>query len=285
MRKQIEYVRDFLKSQLNCLPLKTENLFAVRPDRAGTIELIIQIYEIQRPEEAATLIQLGVNHIGSVIVSETEWKDPVLKETLDLIERSDASSSLIPLFTSEASIYRAIDYYRPDIIHFCETLGGRVTVSERCKALVQMQQNVKQRFPEVKIMRSIPIAGPGMADSVSTLELAGIFEPVSDYFLTDTLMTKGSGSLDLQPVEGYIGITGKVCDWDVAADLVKASSIPVILAGGMSPENVFDGIMHVKPAGVDSCTLTNVADKAGPVRFKKDLEKIKRFVREVKRTE
>ena len=36
-----------------------------------------------------------------------------------------------------------------------------------------------------------------------------------------------------QPVKGFVGITGKTCDWDIAADLVKKSRIPVILAGGI----------------------------------------------------
>ena len=29
------------------------------------------------------MIELGVDHIGSVIVSETDWKIPEVKETLD----------------------------------------------------------------------------------------------------------------------------------------------------------------------------------------------------------
>ncbi len=58
----------------------------------------------------------------------------------------------------------------------------------------------------------------------------------------------------------------------------------MILAGGLSCENVFDGIMSVKPAGVDSCTLTNACDDSGvPIRFKKDMEKVKKFVKEAKR--
>jgi len=68
--------------------------------------------------------------------------------------------------------------------------------------------------------------------------------------------------------------------------LVKASSIPVILAGGLSPDNVLEGILQVNPAGVDSCTMTNRLDAEGRnIRFEKDMEKIKRFVNEVKRAE
>ncbi|MGB5157370.1 hypothetical protein [Desulfobacterium sp. N47] len=40
-----------------------------------------------------------------------------------------------------------------------------------------------------------------------------------------------------------MGITGLTCDWDAARILVDLVAIPVILAGGLSPDNVFDGII------------------------------------------
>jgi phosphoribosylanthranilate isomerase len=58
------------------------------------------------------------------------------------------------------------------------------------------------------------------------------------------------------------------------------------LAGGITPDNVFDGIMQVMPAGVDSCTGTNALDSKGrSIRFKKDLEKVKHMVNEARRAE
>ena len=89
-----------------------------------------------------------------------------------------------------------------------------------------------------------------------------------------------------QPVNGFIGITGRICDWKVATRLVAQSTIPVILGGGISPENAAAGIKQVRPAGVDSCTETNARDSNGrPLRFKKDVEKIKQLVAEVRRVE
>ena len=44
--------------------------------------MIVQIYEIQTPQEAEKCIELGVDHIGSVILDRNEWKDPVLRETV-----------------------------------------------------------------------------------------------------------------------------------------------------------------------------------------------------------
>ncbi|MDL1967575.1 MAG: hypothetical protein LWW97_03265 [Deltaproteobacteria bacterium] len=249
--------------------------------------IIIQIYEVQTPAEAERLIEIGVDHIGSVIVSEREWRIPVVKETMNLIGSTSSKSSLIMLFSELNNILRALDYYRPDILHFCEDIASSYSIYGNCEDLILLQQNIKEKFPEIKLIRSIPITQSGMKNQVTSIEFAGMFEPVSDYFLTDTLLVKSSGSgLKNQPVEGFVGITGRTCDWDVAAKLVESSSIPVILAGGIAPDNVFDGITRVCPAGVDSCTGTNSLDfKGNPIRFQKDLEKVRRFVEETRRAE
>ncbi|MGD8657566.1 MAG: hypothetical protein PVG28_15715, partial [Desulfobacterales bacterium] len=61
---------------------------------------------------------------------------------------------------------------------------------------------------------------------------------------------------------------------------------PVILAGGISPQNAAEGIHQVRPDGVDSCTQTNLHDENGrPIRFKKDLSKVKQLVEQVRQTE
>ena len=250
-------------------------------------KIITQVYEVQTPSEAEKLVSVGVDHIGSVIVSQELWKVPLIRDTIDTIDGSDTLSSLIPLFSDIDAILLTLDYYNPDIVHFCEALTFQNGVSGTYKDLILLQENVKKRFPEIKIMRSIPIPQYGMTDHLDVFELARLFEPVSDYFLTDTLIVEKSGFLsEHQPVKGFVGITGRTCDWNVAAKLVKSSRIPVILAGGITPDNVFDGIMHVRPAGVDSCTGTNALDSEGNLlRFQKDFGKVKRFVDETRKAE
>ena len=88
------------------------------------------------------------------------------------------------------------------------------------------------------------------------------------------------------PVEGFIGITGRTADWDRAKELVFNTDLPVLLAGGLSPENVYEALLKVFPAGADSCTQTNQLDESGKtVRLKKDVEKVKKFVSEVRRAQ
>jgi len=49
--------------------------------------------------------------------------------------------------------------------------------------------------------------------------------------------------------EGLYGGTGKTWDWGLVAN--RRSKVPVILSGGLTSENVADGIAAVKPWGVD----------------------------------
>jgi phosphoribosylanthranilate isomerase len=205
---------------------------------------------------------------------------------------------LIPLFSKPEDVFTVLEYYRPDIVHFCEALTGvnnvlsngslAEEVLRKCEPLIKLQEQVRQKFPDVKIMRSIPIPVLGKASSWPVVELAGLFETVSDFFLTDTILLNDNGEStdEFQPVEGFVGITGIVCDWSVASKLVQACAIPVILAGGISHENVFEGVVDTEPAGVDSCTGTNALDEKGqPIRFQKDLGKVKQLVEEVRRAE
>ena len=249
--------------------------------------MIIQIYEIQTPAEADIVINLGVDHVGSVIVSEAQWKLREVKETLNVVRDSPAKSSLIPLFNTPDAVLRILDYYQPDIVHFCEALTDQRDVGSYCQRLIELQETVREQFPQIKIMRSIPIAQSGKDIPIPTLELSRDFESSSDYFLTDTVLVNRAGTIDeSQPVQGFVGITGQTCNWDTAADLVTSSRIPVILAGGISPANVSDGIRRVRPAGVDSCTLTNALDEKGfPIRFKKDPQKVKQLIDAARKAE
>lgn len=52
-------------------------------------------------------------------------------------------------------------------------------------------------------------------------------------------------------VQGSQGGSGTRFDWSIARQLVAAGTCPVLLAGGLDPENVAQAIGQVKPYGVD----------------------------------
>ncbi|HEY3780570.1 MAG TPA: phosphoribosylanthranilate isomerase [Fimbriimonadaceae bacterium] len=76
-------------------------------------------------------------------------------------------------------------------------------------------------------------------------------------------------------VEGSYGGTGKAVDWDLAAEVVKISRKPVILAGGLTPDNVAEAIRKVRPYAVD--VSSGVESSPGV----KDPEKMRAFFKAV----
>lgn len=79
--------------------------------------------------------------------------------------------------------------------------------------------------------------------------------------------------LDAFSPDAYGG-TGQVADWSVAAE--AASSTAILLAGGLTPENVSEAIRQVRPYGVD--VSSGVEASPG----KKHHEKISAFVQAVR---
>jgi phosphoribosylanthranilate isomerase len=78
-------------------------------------------------------------------------------------------------------------------------------------------------------------------------------------------------------VKGVYGGTGKTADWSAAAELAK--QYPLLLAGGLTPENVADAVEQVNPWGVD------VASGVESVPGKKDSAKMKAFISAVRSAE
>jgi phosphoribosylanthranilate isomerase len=78
-------------------------------------------------------------------------------------------------------------------------------------------------------------------------------------------------------VKGVYGGSGVTADWTAAAELAK--KYPLLLAGGLTPENVADAVRQVQPWGVD------VASGVESAPGEKDAGKMVQFVKEVKRVE
>jgi phosphoribosylanthranilate isomerase len=75
-------------------------------------------------------------------------------------------------------------------------------------------------------------------------------------------------------VKGAYGGTGISADWNNAAELAK--QYPILLAGGLTPENVAEAIQRVQPWGVD------VASGVESAPGVKDVNKIRTFIKAVR---
>ena len=74
--------------------------------------------------------------------------------------------------------------------------------------------------------------------------------------------------------DSLYGGTGRTTDWSIAGEVAKA--VPILLAGGLTPENVQEAIRQVQPYGVD--VSSGVEHSPG----RKDSAKIRAFIQSVR---
>jgi phosphoribosylanthranilate isomerase len=124
-------------------------------------------------------------------------------------------------------------------------------------------EKLKDIAPELLVIKSLVVGLHTQAELASMVEH---FSGSVDAFITDTY----------DPATGASGATGKVHDWSISRRLVELAKRPVILAGGLGPDNVRRAIVEVKPAGVD--THSGVEGDDG----RKCRDKVERFMAEAR---
>jgi len=81
----------------------------------------------------------------------------------------------------------------------------------------------------------------------------------------------------IDPSTGRVGGTGHVHDWSISSKIVSAAKVPVILAGGLTPDNVREAVTLVGPWSVD--VNSGVEDLDG----RKHEERVRRFIDSAKK--
>jgi len=215
--------------------------------------LKVQIYTMQTPDEARAVAALGVDHLG-LTPSDRGLPGEIDFATARAIGEAVGSSAVkvaLSVETDLEAIEAMVRAVRPDVLHLCGLAGA---------VLPDAVRTLRARLPGLAIMQAVSVTGP------EAIQTALEYQDVADYLILDTQAADIAG----------IGASGQTHDWNVSREIVRRVRIPVILAGGLSPENVAAAVRAVQPWGVDSLTHTNRPLPGGG--FVKDLDRVRQFV-------
>lgn len=219
-----------------------------------TFQNIIQVAGIIDLDEAELAISSGVELLGFPL------RLPVHKEDLSEQEARSILSKIKG--RAEGVLITYMDSAR-EIAEFCEYLGLEI-VQLHGDIKVEQLALLKNTRPDISIIKSLVVHGDNRQQLEETVTVTSGYV---DAFITDTF----------DPLTGASGATGKTHDWEISSHLVQLSDKPVILAGGLNPDNVARAITQVRPAGVD--VHTGIETTSG----RKDPLLLKRFVLESRR--
>lgn len=218
--------------------------------------MITQIYSIRTIEEARACIEAGADFIG--IAAGTDANLPAeitLEKGREIFEfiGGRAGKVLLTVADSPEPIYRAVKTLRPDVVQLC---------GNRYAATPEFCEKAKKISPGLIVLQAVGITGP------EAIEQAVRYSRFCDRLILDSV----------DPCIPGIGAAGFVNDWGICGQIVERAFCPVILAGGLGPDNVAQAVREVRPWGVDSLTKTNKDGK-----MEKDGEKIRLFVENARR--
>ncbi len=202
----------------------------------------IKICGITNLEDALETAELGADALGFVFYEKSPRKitKEKAKEIIDKMQTVKQRVVKVGLFVDELEekVKEITSYCNFDILQF----HGDET-PDYCK-----------KFPQ-KIIKAFRIKDKESLVDIPKYEV--------DYYLLDAYSEVAPGG------------TGRTFNWDLAKEAKKFGR-PIILSGGLNPENIIEALKKVSPFGVD--VSSSVEASPG----KKDHKKLKEFITKVK---
>jgi phosphoribosylanthranilate isomerase len=213
------------------------------PEWALGLEVMVRvkICGITNLQDALTAIDLGAHALGFNFC----------KKSPRYIEPTQAKSLVeaLPPFVSLVGVF--VDEYSPErVMSIAQAIG-----------ISSVQLHGSESPEYVKKLSGLQVIKSFRVDGQFEVKQMAAY-PVNTFLLDGY-------------TPGHFGGTGKTFDWEVALSGKKQGRI--ILAGGLSAENIFEAVCRVEPYAVDICS--GVESQPG----KKDLKKMQNLFREIDR--
>ena len=215
----------------------------------------VKICGIVDAEDSRMAISYGADAIGFIVGVRHKAEDAIEAERAKQIVAS------LPPFASSVLVTHLVE--AEPITQLWELVGSTAIQLQDDIPLSQIRL-LKKHLPAVPLIKAIHITG------VEAISKALRYEGLVDAIIADTIMSTND----------RIGGTGKPHDWKISRRIREESPLPLILAGGLTPENVALAIETVKPYAVD--VNSGVDDSQHASRGKKVPERLEAFVQRAK---
>ncbi len=200
-------------------------------------EGIVQIAGIRSLDEARMLLRAGADWLGFPLRLEHHDED---------LPDGEVSSVIAGLGIGDRAVLITYLERAPEIVDLAARTGcSRVQLHGDIAA--EETHRLRETGTGLFLIKAL-VVRPGNLGAL--LKDAREFGPWVDAFITDSW----------DPRTGARGATGRTHDWEASRRIVEEAPGPVILAGGLTPENVARAIDRVRPAGVDAHTGVEASD-------------------------
>ena len=186
--------------------------------------------------DACLAADAGADYSGILVDVASSERSLTTAQAVEIAKDSPIPSVLLLYNQTTSDIQEAVSQIQP----FAVQLLGQET---------PQQVEELKRVVTCQLWKSVylPAGSPENVDKSAVREqMQAYSEAGADYLLFD--------SVDISVDPPRFGGTGKTCDWQVAAELIAESPLPVFFAGGIRPENVKDAIEMMTPYGIDLCS-------------------------------
>jgi phosphoribosylanthranilate isomerase len=207
----------------------------------------VKICGITNSHDAKKAITLGANALGFQLGMKHKTEDEISPQLAKKI------ISLLPPFVSSVMVTHLSD--SSSIISLVKEIETINTIQFHDDIDAREVEKVKERFPQVRLIKAIHV------DGIEALRRLHRYDKVVDAIIADSLNLR----------EDRIGGTGMIHDWSITRRMVDESLLPIVLAGGLTPENVQDAIIAVRPYAIDvnsGVKIDRFSRRKDPVKMK-----------------
>jgi phosphoribosylanthranilate isomerase len=201
--------------------------------------------------DALMAAEAGADWFGVVVETAFSPRSLTLDEARELFVDPPLPAVALVFEMAEARLVEMIETLAPTAVQFLHPEQPDVL------------RRLKAKFPQVELWQSIHLPPAG-----ETVPLEPLLQSITTYLdaAVDLLLFDTAATVNGKKKFGGTGITADWCIIRQVLDRIRGK-VPVLLAGGINPENAAAGLEAVNPDGLDLCSGVEAAPgKRDPIK-------------------